>query len=331
MPDHNLRILFDYSNLACRSVYAGRDFAGTEREWREITHSIFSQIHEFVTDVAQIMDEGERVDVILARDWRQGYWRQDFYPQYKAGRAERRSESEIDWERAYVEFDRLADLLDETTPWKSVQVARCEADDVIFALSSFTDLPVIIYSGDSDYLQLVSDRVSLYVPHRQDYAEFPCVCKIGGGEAYCRNAGDYLKYAILTGQAGKDNVYNVKTPSDWEARNPGKRKPGFGVAAARKILEAGNVQMALLRLGYWENYLRNEKLIDMRMLPLNLRLEILGIFDAKGDTPPDLQRLAKEYDWPGFERDMERIASEMSLLLGDVPETAECETVDFDL
>lgn len=194
----DLRIIFDYSNLACRSIYSGREFAGTEQEWQEVTPAIFTHIHDFVTDVANIMDEGESVEVILAQDWRGGYWRRDFYPPYKAGRSEQRDASDIDWRRAYQEFDALARRLDETTPWKALLVQKCEADDIIYTMASRSDKPVIIYSGDSDYLQLVNENISLYMPHHQDYAEFPRICKIGSSEIYCKDAHEYLE-SLLSG------------------------------------------------------------------------------------------------------------------------------------
>ena len=270
---------------------------------------IFNQIYDFLKNVAAFLDDGDRLDVILALDSHDGYWRRDLYAPYKADRAKRRSQDDVDWERAFEEFARLAEGIRMFTPWKVLAVSKCEADDIIFVLSDFTDNSVIIHSGDSDYLQLVSDRVSLFQPHTGEYAEFPRICKISGGEAYCRDAHEYLEYAILTGQGGKDNVYNVKTPTDFT----GVRKPGFGVKAAEKMLKTGDVVAEMHKLGLYENYARNKALIDMRQIPDAYYKAIDDVYTTYEVRSVDMDGLLSVYDWPSMRQEADSIAAQLTM------------------
>lgn len=295
-------VLFDFNNLACRCVH----LSGMQREgkdsWGLVTYTIFNIIQEFLGDLSAVLEPEDRIETVLALDSRHGYWRSQIYPPYKANRKEKRKEDDIDWERAFQEFARLSQALARYTPWKVLEVPTCEADDLIFTLAKEHEGSVVIHSGDSDYLQLVSDEISLFQPQRKDYVEFPMVCKISGGEVLCRSAEEYLNYAILTGQGGKDNVYNVKTPTDWDA-SQGKRKPGFGVAAAKKVLDVPDWQGELQRLGLWENYLHNKSLIDMRELPEELRVQILEVYRQIQPGEVKIEVLADEFDWPSVRGD----------------------------
>lgn len=268
-----IRVLFDFNNLCCRCVTV----KGVAL--RDVARNVFDAVYSFTADVKSALDEDDSLDVWLCRDSREGYWRQELYPQYKGNRQKARDESPIDWEEAHREFGRLGLLLGTYTPWRYLYVPRCEADDLIYVLATDYDGPTIIHSGDSDYLQLVNDHVSLYMPHHMDYAEFPRMCRVSGADVFCRNADDYLQYAILTGQGGKDNVYNVRTPTNWDTT---KRKPPFGVVAAEKLIKTGNVISELVRLGYYQNYLRNKALIDMKELPERVADVIR---DAINETP----------------------------------------------
>lgn len=321
----NLRILFDYNNLACRCAHVSR----TKPDL--LPYMIFNVMREFVEGVSDILDAGDTIDVVLALDSHDGYWRREIYPPYKADRQEKRRDDGFDWEAAFAEFDTLADAVGRFTPWRIVRASKCEADDVIYTLSAEHRGPVVIHSGDSDYLQLVNDHVSLYLPHLQEYVEFPRYCKVSGTDVYCETPEDYLRYAILTGQGGKDNVFNVKTPTDFS----GTRKPGLGAVAAKKILETGDFEAELLRLGLHDNYMRNRKLIDMRELPDEYRQMIIAANAAAGSNDPDLAGLLAIYDWPSVARDALTLEAWFCSLRDGIVKNCEeeefLESVDFQL
>jgi hypothetical protein len=296
------RVLFDFNNLAFRCVHIGLDKGGrsTDEAWSLISYAIFNQIVNFLDDSMEFMDVGDRLEVVLALDSTAGYWRRDIYPPYKADRAKKRSQSDIDWDRAYAEFEKLTAAISEFTPWRVLKVDKCEADDIIYTLTVMDDKPSIIYSSDSDYLQLVSDNVVVYQPHRALYAEFPMMCKFSGSEVICRDTEDFLKYAILTGQGGKDNVYNVKTPADWQADDTHKRKPGFGIKAAQTYVGASDMLKMLECDGLLSNYERNRTLIDMRCLSAELQAEICKAYNAAPKRSVDMYGFLNVYNWPSM-------------------------------
>ena len=320
-------ILFDFNNLAHRCIHQrGLGCGADQRSWDLLAYMIFTIMYDFVIQCTEQFEPGDTVDVVLALDSKDGYWRRELYPPYKADRAERRAADGIDWPRAYAEFDKLTDAIDRFTPWKVVRVTKCEADDVIYALSALhpqknTDGLVIIHSGDSDYLQLVSDKVLLYSPMQKEFVDFPHVCSLSGGKVLCESAAEYLDYAIITGQGGKDNVYNIKTPTDWDTA-AGKRKPGCGVAAARKMMASTEGLEACLRNnGLWENYERNRQLIDMRALPNQYAEAIEAAYTAMKTRQTDMDGLLSSYVWPSVIAEKDDYAVTLDFLASGVDET----------
>lgn len=313
-------ILFDFNNLAHRCIHQrGLGCGADQRSWDLLAYMIFTIMYDFVIQCTEHLEPGDTVDVVLALDSKDGYWRRDIYPPYKADRTEKRAADGIDWPRAYAEFDKLTDAVDCFTPWKVVRVSQCEADDVIYALSELhqtmhPDSVVIIHSGDSDYLQLVSDNVLLYSPMQKEFVDFPHVCSLSGGKVLCASPAEYLDYAIITGQGGKDNVYNIKTPTDWDASS-GKRKPGCGVAAARKMMASPEgLEACLKNNGLWENYKRNRQLIDMRELPSWYMRNISDAYLGMEARPCDMDGLLSIYVWPSIIAEKESYAATLDFL-----------------
>lgn len=308
-----MKVLFDFNNLACRCTYREKSGHDGQPQWGKVAFLMFDEVLCFLRGIREFLDMGEALETVLAYDSVNGYWRSDLYAPYKADRDTARERSDLDWDAARREFAVIAGILAQATPWKVLQIDKCEADDVIFTLATDSEDPVIIYSGDSDYLQLVSDNVSLWMPHHDCFAEFPMVCRIGGGEAYCETPDAYLQYAILTGQGGKDNVYNVKTPSNWD-NSLGKRKPSFGVVAAKKVLDKPDFMAELARLGYLDNYERNRALIDMRYLPEDWRDRIRASYMAAAPAIPDISLLTRHYNRIPAGFDEERVNTELALI-----------------
>lgn len=313
-------ILFDFNNLAHRCIHQrGLGCGADQRSWDLLAYMIFTIMYDFVIQCTEHFEPGDTVDVVLALDSKDGYWRRDLYPPYKADRAEKRASDGIDWPRAYAEFDKLTDAVDDFTPWKVVRASKCEADDVIYTLTQLhqTEHPnsiVIIHSGDSDYLQLVSDKVLLYSPLQKEFIDFPHVCSLSGGKVLCESAAEYLDYAIITGQGGKDNVYNIKTSTDWDT-TAGKRKPGCGVAAARKMMASMEGLEACLRNnGLWENYERNRQLIDMRELPSRYMRDISDAYRGMKAGQCDMDGLLSVYVWPSVLIEKESYAATLDFL-----------------
>lgn len=290
----NNAIVFDFSNLCQRCLHLTQVAAESENpSWDLMKFMIFDKMFEFVLEAGADLD-GD-CDVLLALDSHSGYWRRDIYPPYKADRAAKRSNSKIDYARAFQEFSELAGAIKEHLPWKVIEVHGCEADDIIYTVSKVYPGTVMIHSSDSDYIQLVDDRVRLFRANDGNWFRFPYRYKAGKGKTVDLSKEEFLEVAIMTGQSGKDNVYNILTDTDWS----GLRKPGFGIVAALKLLDSDDIKAELEARGCFGNYLRNKKLIDMTELPEE---EFAKISEALNscDTANDVPGFLEYYSWPSM-------------------------------
>lgn len=297
----NNLILFDFSNLAHRCIHLKQIAAASEDPEYSFWHyMVFQTMYDYVLQTAA--DFGGTFDVVLALDSHDGYWRKDIYPPYKEDRLVKKANDSMDWPRIYEEFDTFTRNIRECLPWKIVSVPKCEADDVIYALTRqhLLEHPkgkVFVHSGDSDYLQLVQDGVFLYNPAKQEYAAFPYDTRVNGKDFRYESREEFLQYGILTGQGGKDNVFNVKTPTEWS----GGRKPGFGIAAAAKALAySEGLDAWLVANDMVDRYERNRTLIDMRALPEEYYSDIVRTYQTYPDTKLDVQEFVGRYGWPSL-------------------------------
>lgn len=290
----NNAIVFDYSNLCQRCLHLTQVGAESDNpSWDLMKFMIFDKLFEFVLEAGS--DFNGDCDVILALDSHSGYWRRDIYPPYKADRAAKRASSNIDYARAFQEFSELSEAIKRHLPWKVIEVAGCEADDVIYTVAKTYKGIVAIHSADSDYIQLVDEKTRLYRANDGDWFHFPYRCKAGKDKVVGLNREEFLEVAIMTGQSGKDNVYNILTDTDWS----GVRKPGFGIVAALKLLECEDIRAELESRGCFGNYLRNKKLIDMTELPEE---EFTKISEALSscETVNDVTGFIDYYSWPSL-------------------------------
>ncbi len=98
---------------------------------------------------------------------------------------------------------RLVDYL-KCLPVDLVAIDKIEADDVIGFLSQKFTEKVVIYSTDQDYLQLVSDKISIFSPVKKTIYYPDEVFKEYGLPPH-----NFLTYKVVVGDSG-DNVPGVK-------------------------------------------------------------------------------------------------------------------------
>lgn len=132
------------------------------------------------------------------------------YPEYKANRGLNRVtnwdsfESQQDESEAITsQIVRLVYYL-KTLPVDLISIDKIEADDVIGYIAGKLEGEVTIMSSDKDYLQLVSDRISVYSPTKKKFYDRDLVLTEFGV-----TPKNFLTQKILLGDSG-DNVPGVK-------------------------------------------------------------------------------------------------------------------------
>ena len=94
-------------------------------------------------------------------------WRKDFYEPYKANRKVARdalTPAEQEEDQAFWKaFDELKEFIDKRTNCTVLQHGECEADDFIARwIQNHPDDEHVIVSSDSDFYQLLTDKVTQY-------------------------------------------------------------------------------------------------------------------------------------------------------------------------
>lgn len=94
-------------------------------------------------------------------------WRKDFYEPYKKQRADerqKRTEKEIEEDELYFEvYNNFLEYLNVKTNCSVIGVDRAEGDDVIARfINLHPDDEHVILSSDSDFYQLITDKVTQY-------------------------------------------------------------------------------------------------------------------------------------------------------------------------
>jgi DNA polymerase-1 len=132
------------------------------------------------------------------------------YPEYKAHRGLKRITNWDMFDNQEEESDaiknqllRLVDYL-RCLPIDLISIDKIEADDVIGYIAKRIGDEVTIMSSDRDYLQLASDRISIYSPTKKKFYTPKDVLK-----EYEVTANNFLTQKILLGDKG-DNVPGVK-------------------------------------------------------------------------------------------------------------------------
>jgi len=207
--------------------------------------------------------------MILCCDSRNN-WRREYFPQYKAGRRKGRTQSDIDWNKAFDILNKVRSEIRENFPYKVIEIEGCEADDIIGTLVANTQTfgqyeNVKIVSADGDFKQLqVYKNVSQFSPLlKKDVVD--ASPKVN------------LREKIIKGDAG-DGVPNVL--SDDNVFVEGIRQ----TPVTKKKLE-GIIQElehdAVIYDTWYRNFQRNQTLIDLSYTPDHLKSKIINEYQAQ--------------------------------------------------
>lgn len=186
-------------------------------------------------------------------------WRKEIFPFYKLKRHDSRESSPIDWELFYSCLSEIVQEIDEHLPFHVFKFDRCEADDVIGVLArkSIEEFkPVLLVSGDKDFIQLYIDSgtlLTIYDNVRDRYFVHD-------------DPKRYLFEHIMKGDSG-DSVPNVLSPEN-----------SFAIKQRMKPMRQKRLD------DLWENGIDVFEQEQMRRVKLNRKLIDLSC------TPRELQQ-----------------------------------------
>lgn len=217
-------------------------------------------------------------DMVIACDSRT-YWRKEYFPHYKANRKKAREASGYDWSAIFNAISTIKDELKVVSPYRVVDVAGAEADDVIATLTAWSadnDLyqfgllprakPLLIISGDHDFIQLQKfDHVKQYSPVYKKFIK-PEV-----------SPDTYAMEHIIRGDKG-DGIPNVLSSDDCIVAGE-RQKP----ISAKKLSEWVEIPSSMpTDETFQRNYQRNRVLIDFDYIPKDVRQRVINSYNEQG-------------------------------------------------
>ena len=209
-------------------------------------------------------------ELVIACD-NTNYWRKQLFPYYKANRKKNQEKSELDWKSIFECMNKIRAELKEFFPYRVIDIESAEADDIIATLVSNNVFDkILILSGDKDFIQLHTHQwLKQYDPVRKKWIKHD-------------NPEQYLLEHVLKGDSG-DGVPNVLSSDNC-----------FVVGERQKPLTQKKID-ALIELGLdgkfdhqlARNYSRNKQLIDLSMIPENIKVKVLESYNSQTDKNKD--------------------------------------------
>lgn len=262
-------ILVDYSQVALSAILTfQRELKGTESEVKNlIRHVTLSTIKSYKKKYGK-----EYGDIVICCDGRK-YWRRDFFQHYKAGRKKARDASDLDWGLIFDTLSEMRDDLAKHFPYKVMHIERCEADDIIAALTKYAQenelvqeglveesQKILILSSDKDFKQLqLYPNVKQWSPMQKKYVT-----------ATQREIIEYKIEHIVKGDSG-DGIPNIMSKDDVFVVGERQR-----VVTAKRLQEfIDNGFLACKNDDERRNWQRNTVLVDFDHIPDDVRQEIV--------------------------------------------------------
>lgn len=214
------------------------------------------------------MFKQEYGEVVLCCD-NKTYWRKEYFPFYKANRKKNRDKSDLDWNLIFSILSKIKEELKMYFPYKVIDVDGAEADDIIGTLTPrhCTSEKVLIISSDGDFLQLQQyGNVKQYNPTQKKFI----VSKDPLGE---------LKLKVIGGDAG-DGIPNIMSPGDTFVRGIRQKVMTEGRLTKYLTEEYDDYDDAAK-----SGYSRNQVLIDLRLIPGDIRNSIIDTYDNTKPAP----------------------------------------------
>lgn len=249
-------ILIDYNAIAISNVVAMK----MDVEENMVRHMILNSIR-----MHRVKHKEKYGEVVICCDGGKN-WRKEYFPAYKHKRKSARKDSSMDWNELFRITDAVLQEIKENFPWKVVEVAECEADDIIGEMVRYTQEfgqhePVMIISGDKDFAQLQKfDNVAQYSPVQKKFIKED-------------NPRLQIWNLVLKGDTS-DGVPNVLSADNC-----------FVDAIRQTPLRQNKIDQLIedpksLGEEVYRNYLRNKNLIDLDYTPEAIKKTIVERYDS---------------------------------------------------
>ena len=234
-----------------------------------------------------------------------GYWRKDFWAGYKFKRAGQRDESDIDWESAFLSFEKLKGML-QNTGSKLIDIERVEGDDIIFVLSEYLAKlgnEVVIHSLDHDLVYCLRTPGVSYFRTQKTQKKAGAFVNLSEDEIYTMemehliqgDRGDYIKNVKAYTKFSPEFIekYPDKDPADaWKLRHQldvmfmdkfgcsAYKHPPYGY---KKFLKQNITVRELLDQNpiYEKNYELNQKIAMPDGIPTEYREKIIDNYNQE--------------------------------------------------
>ena len=249
-------IIIDMNQITVASLMMHLNMTKSkEPDENMVRHMILNSVRMYRSQFTE-----EYGEFVLAYDSKH-YWRRDFFPNYKASRRKGREKSDLDWDAIFEVLNKIKAEFKDNLPYKYLEVYGAEADDIIATLVKNKKEPMMIVSGDKDFIQLQKySDVKQYSPILKKYVN-----------GY--NPDTYIKEHILKGDTS-DGVPNVLSPDNTFVDGL-RQKP----LTKKKIENWLDANIDDLPDEVKRNYQRNETLISLDKIPSELETEINEVFD----------------------------------------------------
>jgi len=247
-------ILVDLNQVLISNLMAQTRGAPIEPDKEMVRHMVINALRGF-----NIKFRGEYGKMVLCSD-ASNPWRREIFPLYKHKRRKGREDSETDWKKVFEIITDIKNEIKDNFPYKVMYGENAEADDIIATLVNKQEDPIyLIISGDKDFIQLQHHgNVYQYSPLLKGY--------IGEQE----DPKKFLHEQIIKGDRA-DGIPNILSPDNVFEQGI-RQKP----IMKKKLEEWSNMDNIPLGSETRKYFERNKKLIDLSMIPENIKTDIIN-------------------------------------------------------
>jgi hypothetical protein len=244
-------ILIDLSQIMVASTMMSMGKDQSQVDISMVRHMVLNSLRMYRQKY-----HNEYGELVLCCDGRHS-WRREHFPQYKAARKTNREADSRDWTQIFGCLDTIKSELREFFPYKYIEIDDAEADDIIGFLAKTQGIPIMIISGDKDFIQLqVRKNVKQYSPITKKLI-------------IDKDPAKYLKEHILRGDSS-DGVPNFLSADNCivdKIRQTPITKKKIELWIDQDPEDFCNEEQL-------RNYHRNMKLIDLQYTPSNIADQI---------------------------------------------------------